>query len=269
MNCAILLSGGTGTRMGQDIPKQYLTLHGRPVVTYSLGTLGAQPEVDGIVVVAHEDWRERILEWMSEGSGIEGAREKFLAFADPGETRQLSIWNALVKVRECDANAKANSTAVAKAKANANAIAKANANANMNANTDANVDAVIIHDAARPFVSRKLLSRCIGALSGHDGVMPVLHAKDTYYLLENGRVAKLLDRDALVAGQAPEVFDYGKYYAAHEALSREELLRVNGSTEVAVLAGMDVVTVEGDERNIKITTPNDLRLAERYLEEEA
>lgn len=231
MTCAILLSGGVGARLGSGMPKQYLALRARPVITYSLRTLDAHPAVDAIVIVADAAWREAILRWM-EMDGI----AKFLAFADPGRTRQLSVLSALERVRACGTH----------------------------------VGFVLIHDAARPLVSADLISRCMDALPGHDGVMPALRAKDTYYLTDaGGRVAQLLNRSMLVAGQAPEVFAYKKYYGAHLGLPADALLRLNGSAEVAVLGGLDIVTVQGDERNIKITTPNDLLLAERYLEEQA
>lgn len=230
MNCAILLSGGAGVRMGAGLPKQYLSLCSKPVITYSLCTLNSQPEVDLIVIVADEEWRELLSRWMEEDKIA-----KFLTFADPGQTRQFSILSSLKTLRECSVT----------------------------------IGSIIIHDAARPFVSSELISRCMNALCRHDGVMPVLQAKDTYYLTDtNGKVVQLLNRSALVAGQAPEVFDYEKYYEAITELSTDELLKVSGSTEIAILAGLDVVTVPGDERNIKITTPNDLLLAEKLLEED-
>ena len=230
MTIAILLSGGIGSRMKTDgMPKQYLPLCGRPILSYSLQTFDAHPEIAGTVIVADAAWRARITEWM-EQDGI----RKFVAFADPGETRQFSIFNGLGKAAECCSNA----------------------------------DAVIVHDAARPLVSTALISKCLEALPGHDGVMPVLPAKDTFYLTDgHGKVTQLLDRSALAAGQAPEAFAFRKYYEAHLQMPREELLKINGSTEIAVLSGFDIVTVEGDERNIKITTPNDLVLAEKYLKE--
>lgn len=227
---AILLSGGIGSRMKTEgMPKQYLPLCGRPILLYSLQTFDRHPAIMGAVIVADVAWRDLITAWM-EQNGI----TKFVAFADPGETRQYSIFNGLRKVAECCENA----------------------------------DAVIIHDAARPLISAELISKCLAALPGHDGVMPVLPAKDTFYLTDgHGKVTQLLNRSALAAGQAPEAFVFRKYYAAHLQMSREALLKINGSTEIAVLNGFDIVTVEGDEKNIKITTPNDLVLAEKYLKE--
>ena len=229
MTIGLILSGGIGSRMHTGgMPKQYLQLRGRPVITYSLRAFDKHQQIDGIVIIADVNWRCKITQWMAD-DGI----SKFLGFADPGETRQYSIFSGL---RQIDSLGKGQGT-------------------------------VIVHDAARPLVSQELISRCLQALPGHEGVLPALPAKDTFYLTDaEGRVSQLLPRSLLAAGQAPEAFTFASYFKAHLEMPREELLKINGSTEIAVLMGLDVVTVEGDERNIKITTPSDLVLAEKYLE---
>ena len=128
----------------------------------------------------------------------------------------------------------------------------------------ADSDWVLIHDAARPMLPRQLVDNCLDAARGHEGAVPVLPMKDTVYFSEDGHtVSSLLKRDALYAGQAPEVFRLGKYYEANKRLSPQQILQVNGSTEPAVMAGMDMVMIPGDERNFKITTKEDLdRFAE-------
>ena len=229
MTFAIILSGGTGTRMGLDLPKQYLEFRGKPVISYSLSTFDRHPLIDRIIIVADEQWRSKIDKWLDD-SGI----KKFAGYADPGETRQYSIINGLKVIERLGG-----------------------------------ADKVIIHDAARPLVSTELITSCLENLDGCDGVMPVLPAKDTFYLLdEQGMASKLLPRSLLAAGQAPEAFVYEKYYAANMSLSRDEILKINGSSELALKCGLTVKTVLGDERNIKITTPNDLTLLEAYTEEE-
>ena len=228
MNIALILSGGTGVRMGLDLPKQYLAFRSRPILSYSLSTFDRHPLIDCIVIVADRQWRSEIDKWIGE-LGI----KKFAGYADPGETRQYSIINGLQKIEKLGG-----------------------------------ADKVIIHDAARPLVSDKLITSCLENLSDCDGVMPVLPAKDTFYLLDDhGIVSKLLPRSLLAAGQAPEAFDYEKYYSANMSLSRDEILKINGSSELALICGLKVKTVPGDERNIKVTTPNDLTLLEAYMEE--
>ena len=229
MTIALLLSGGVGARMGLDLPKQYLEFRGRPVISYSLSTFDRHPLIDRIIIVADRQWRGEIDKLIDE-FGI----KKFVGYAEPGETRQYSIINGLKEIERLGG-----------------------------------ADKVIIHDAARPLVSDKLITDCLENLDGCDGVMPVLPAKDTFYLLDGqGMASKLLPRALLAAGQAPEAFDYGKYYAANMSLSCNEILKINGSSELALKCGLTVRTVPGDERNIKITTPNDLTLLEAYMEEE-
>lgn len=233
MVTALLLSGGTGTRIGGEIPKQYIEVKGRPVIDYCLRTLLSHEGIDGIQIVADEAWRETIRNCVEqiqeEGEASQqGGRgnRKFRGFSAPGKTRQLSILNGLEDIRQYAGDS----------------------------------DCVLIHDAARPLVSAGQISACIEAVrAGHDGALPVLPMKDTVYLSEEGRaVTSLLDRKKVFAGQAPEAFVLGKYYEANKALLPERILEINGSTEPAVLAGMDIAMIDGDEGNFKITTKQDL-----------
>lgn len=220
MNIAIILAGGTGTRIGGDIPKQYLEAGGRPVIRYCLDTCFNSEEIDAVHIVAEGRWREWIEARLPEENS-----HKWKGFSDPGETRQLSIWNALTDI----------------------------------AGYAGAEDRVFIHDAARPLLSVGLLHRCFQSVQGHDGVLPVLPMKDTVYYSEDGRsISGLLNRSSVYAGQAPEVFVYGKYYEANRALFPEKIKAVNGSTEPAVMAGMDIVMIDGEESNFKITTQADL-----------
>lgn len=229
MTISLILSGGVGTRMGLDLPKQYLEFRGRPVISYSLSTFDRHPLIDRIIIVADRQWRGEIDKWLDEFD-----IKRFAGYADPGETRQYSIINGLKEIKKLGGANK-----------------------------------FIIHDAARPLVSDRLITDCLENLDGCDGVMPVLPAKDTFYLLDGqGMASKLLPRALLAAGQAPEAFNYAKYLEANMSLSRDEILKINGSSELALKCGLTVRTVPGDERNIKITTPNDLTLLEAYMEEE-
>lgn len=221
MNYAIVLSGGTGTRLKSDIPKQYIQVAGLPIIMYSLKTLQESSCIDHICIVAADEWQVFLDSWLKE-CGI----SKFIGFAAAGESRQHSILNGLDKVSQ---------------------------------NGAGDSDNVLIHDAARPNLSSELISRCIGACNDYDGVLPVISVKDTVYLSEDGRsITSLLNRDQLFAGQAPEAFIFGKYYDINRRLTIEELGRIRGSSEIAYSCGLKVGLVEGDENNYKITTAVDL-----------
>ena len=215
MNVALILSGGTGSRMKADKPKQYLRIQGRMLIEYCLETFEKCKDIDAIQIVADECWKES-LENLSLC--------KLKGFSKPSVTRQLSILNGLKDIRSYADDS----------------------------------DIVVIHDAARPLITEKLIEMIIQTVKEHDGAMPVLPMKDTIYYSRDGKgVTSLLDRNCLFAGQAPEAFQLGKYYDANIQLSKEKLLTINGSTEPAVLAGLDIAFVAGEETNFKITTQED------------
>ncbi len=128
---------------------------------------------------------------------------------------------------------------------------------------------MLIHDAARPLLTGRQISECLQGVVGHDGLMPVLPMKDTVYESRDGghSVAGLLDRSAIYAGQAPEVFQIGMYYQAIQRLLPDQIRGINGSTEPAILAGMDIAMIPGDEGNFKITTQADLERFEKIIKE--
>ena len=257
MNYAIILSGGTGTRLGADIPKQYIKVNGRDIITYCMKNLLESPFVDGLVIVAAAEWQMEILgelkilteEFSSRGK-VE-LNDKFIGFSEPGDNRQLSILSGLYEVRKhCELCETVPGVG--------DASDKGFVNKHMSDNL------VLIHDAARPCLSKKLIGECFTFCKGHDGVLPILPMKDTVYFSEDGKVVnELLDRSKIYAGQAPEVFKLDKYIAASEALLPDRILYINGSTEPAIMAGMDIAMIPGDEGNFKITTKADL---ERFKE---
>ena len=157
-------------------------------------------------------------------------KRKFRGFSKPGETRQLSIYHGVEDIKRYTEDS----------------------------------DVVLIHDAARPLLSAQMITDCLSAVIGHDGVLPVLPMKDTVYQSVDGRkISALLNRSEIFAGQAPELFRIGLYYEANKRLYPEQIRAINGSTEPAVMAGMDIVMIPGDEGNLKITTKDDL---ERFCE---
>ena len=220
MNTAIILSGGVGSRLASQCPKQYIEVCGQPIISYCLDIFENHPKIDNIVIVASEEWQPFIKEWIDK-KGI----SKFSAFAPAGETRQHSIYNGLIASK----------------------------------NFTPQDGVVIIHDAARPLVSEKIISDCLSAAAEFGGAMPVITVKDTVYYSENGdKIDKLLNRNTLFAGQAPEAFRFGEYLSIHDSVSDEEIASTSGTSQIAYNHGMTVHLVEGSERNFKITTIEDL-----------
>lgn len=230
MNIALILSGGTGTRLQADVPKQYIEVGGKPILMYCIEQLLSHKGIQAIQIVADSRWRERIADWLADAD----AAGKFRGFSEPGQNRQLSIYHGLEDIR----------------------------------NYAGDLDNVFIHDAARPMLAERMITECLAAMDGHDGVLPVLPMKDTIYSSIDGtKVSGLLNRSEIYAGQAPEVFRLGAYYEANIRLLPDRILQINGSTEPAIMAGLDVAMIPGDERNFKITTQADLERFQRILDE--
>ncbi len=243
MNYAIILSGGVGTRLGTEIPKQYLKINGKMIISYCLETIFLCDAIDKVVIVADPKWKAEIeaaIAGIVENPDVNNQKsrmnpgDKFMGFALPGAERQLSIYCGLKYIEK----------------------------------TATVSDNVIIHDAARPFVTDELLKACLEEIGkdGCGGVMPVLPCKDTMYCSENGKqLDRLLNRSKIYAGQAPEVFTFGEYFEANTALLPDEIKLIRGSSEAAMRHGMKVNLIKGDERNIKITTVDDLQRMKEML----
>ena len=153
MNGAILLCGGIGTRVGGNVPKQYIIVSGKPIVSYSLQTLQSDNNIDYITIVADAAWHA-YLSHIVQSEKL----SKVIGFALPGITRQFSIYSGLKFI----------------------------------ANTRPDTDLVLVHDAARPNLSTTLINKCFAAISGFDGVLPALPVKDTVYVSHNGKTADAL-----------------------------------------------------------------------------
>ena len=224
MNFAIILAGGSGSRTGMDIPKQYIKNEaGKSPIEYTIDSIYASDTTDVFVIAADPDRYDEIRKLFPQGCEH--------IFTLSGQTRQLSVCNALDAIYEKYGDAG---------------------------------HTVMIYDAARPYISADHIKSLYCSLKNADGVIPVLPMKDTVYECENGRINGLLKRENIFAGQAPELFVFDKYLKANKALFPEKIYDIKGSTEPAVLYGMNIVTVKGDERNIKITTAKDMEQFMHY-----
>lgn len=127
-------------------------------------------------------------------------------------------------------------------------------------------DLVLIHDGVRPFVPLHVLQRAIEVARTTDGALVAVPAKDTIKVVENGIIRDTPPRETLWLAQTPQAFRYGIIRAAHEFAEAEGFLGTDDASLVERL-GKEIHIVLGDYRNIKITTPEDLVLAEAFLKE--
>lgn len=130
----------------------------------------------------------------------------------------------------------------------------------------AQVELAAIHDGARPLVTAALIDRVARAANSYGGAIPVLPVKDTIKITDGTLVCSTPERSSLRAAQTPQIFDFDLLRAAMKRVEQDGLEVTDDCSAVEAL-GFRVKTVEGEERNLKVTTPFDLKLAQLWMEE--
>ncbi len=224
---ALVPAAGMGKRMGAGINKQYLQLGGMPILARTLRIFEDAPFVDRIVPVIPTDEIDFCQEQVIDRYGF----RKVGGIVPGGAERQQSVLNGLRALEGC-----------------------------------AEDDIVVIHDGVRPFVPLSVVRRSVEVAREHDGALVAVPAKDTVKVVADGIVTGTPARETLWLAQTPQTFRYGVIRAAHEIADAEQFL---GTDDASLVERLDdkVHIVIGDYRNIKITTPEDLVLAEALLKE--
>ncbi|MEM5585106.1 bifunctional 2-C-methyl-D-erythritol 4-phosphate cytidylyltransferase/2-C-methyl-D-erythritol 2,4-cyclodiphosphate synthase [Roseibium sp. AS2] len=226
---ALVVAAGRGTRLAGSenaLPKQYRPLAGRPVLTHTLIALGNHPRISCLLPVIHKD--DTVHYETAAAALPETCAKKLARPVHGGSTRQQSVLAGLTALADTDC------------------------------------DYVLIHDAARPFVSPDVLDRLFSALdSGADGVLAALAVADTLKRADaGGRSIETVDRAGLWAAQTPQAFPLERILAAHRSAAGANHHDFTDDTGLAEWAGMSIVLSEGDPSNFKITTAADLKRAE-------
>lgn len=223
----ILMSAGNGKRMGTDIPKQYLELVGKPVLYYSLKAM-QDSFLDEIIVVASKDYFQFIKEELVEKYSF----SKVISIVEGGAERSDSVYNGLCAV------------------------------------SNPETSYVYIHDGARPMLSGELLLRSREDAECYGSSVMGVRSKDTIKIVdEDGFVSSTPDRSFLWNIQTPQTFVGSDLLTAYELLKKTKDVFVTDDSSVMEMFGtLPVHITEGDYKNIKITTPEDLETVEKFLQ---
>ena len=222
---ALIPAAGMGKRMGAGINKQYLLLHDKPIVAHTIAVFEQALFIDDIYVIVPEAEIPYCREHVIDRYGFAKVR----AIVAGGSERQHSVLNGLRAVTDPQDD-----------------------------------DVVLIHDGVRPFIPELVLERAVAAALEHDGALVAVPSKDTVKVVTDGIIRDTPAREQLWLAQTPQAFRYGIIRAAHEIAEAEGFLGTDDAMLVERL-GKEVHIVLGDYRNIKITTPEDLILAEAFL----
>lgn len=229
---AIILAAGQGKRMGGKVQKQYLELLGHPILYYSLAAFQDSPLIDSMLLVTGAAEIPYVQQEIVEKYHFSKVR----AVVEGGAERYASVWKGLQALE--------------------------------NEMTEEEKDGyVFIHDGVRPFVHEEILSRAFDAVKQYHACVVGMPSKDTVKLAdEEGFVAVTPARSLVWSIQTPQVFDFRLAYQAYAQLERSGRSDVTDDAMIVeAFTETKVRLVEGSYENIKITTPEDLKIAEAFL----
>lgn len=212
--------------MAAGINKQYLMLDGVPIVGRTIRVFEALPAVSAIYVITPEQEIPYCRENVVEKYGF----AKVVNIVPGGAERQHSVLNGIRAI----------------------------------AGVACDDDVVLIHDGVRPFIPPQAIVEAIEVAAGCGGALVAVPAKDTIKVVEGGVIRTTPPRESLWLAQTPQAFRYSVIRDAHERAAAEGFLGTDDASLVERMGG-EVRVVMGDYRNIKITTPEDLVLAEAFL----
>lgn len=227
MNIALIIAGGSGNRMHQDIPKQFLTVNEKPVIIYTLEVFQRHPAIDEIVVVCIEGWEQVLWAYVRQFD-----LSKVSAIVQGGACGQNSIYKGLKEV----------------------------------AASHAPDDIVLIHDAIRPMISEEIISDCINKTIEFGSAIASIPCAEAMLVTENQENSdRIFDRDSLKRTQTPQGFHIGKLMDIHERALAKGITNSTASCTLMIEMGEKVYFSKGSEKNLKLTTVEDIDIFKALL----
>lgn len=229
MNLAIILAGGKGHRMGQDIPKQFINVYDKPILIYTLEGFQHHPQIDAIEVVCIEGWHDVVWAYAKQ-FGI--SKLKWITVG--GETGQESIRNGVFNLYgKCDKK-----------------------------------DVIIIHDGIRPLVDQTVLSDVIVKCRQYGNAVTALPYNEQIFIVDNDiSTVEYIQREKIRRVSTPQAYEFGKLYLAYQE-AFEKKIGISPSSYVNTMMvelGERLYFAAGSEKNIKLTTKDDIDLFKAYI----
>ena len=230
MNIAIIFASGKGTRLGAEIPKQFLKIYGKPILVHTLELFQYHKMIDKIYISTLKEYIEYVQKMCDDYN-----LSKVSGIVEGGETAQDSIYNALKLAQSQNAG---------------NSI-------------------VLIHDGVRPFVDSDVITNNIEGVRKYGNAITCVPAYETILISNNGeKIDDVTKRKETFVGQAPQSFYLKDIIEAHEIIQQRPQ-RYEDMVDACTICrtlGKDVYLVEGNRGNIKVTTPEDVYIFKAFLE---
>ena len=228
-NYALIIAGGSGNRMGQDIPKQFMHVDGCPIIIHTMKAFQVHPDINGIAVVCLEGW-ETVLQSYANQFSITKLKWIFPG----GKSGIESIHNGIYGLKDAGCEEE---------------------------------DLVLIHDAVRPLLSQDIISSNIAICKKYGYAVTGIKCREAILESEDGfTTSTSIPRDRLIRTQTPQTFRLKNIIGAHEEAKMKGIAdSVASCTLVAELGGRIMHIVPGSEKNIKITTVEDLEILKALM----
>lgn len=226
-NIALLIAGGSGNRMHQDIPKQFLTVNERPVIVYTLEAFEKHPDIDAIAVVCIDGWQQVLMAYAKQFN-----ISKLQYVVTGGKNGQDSIRNGIFELEQ-------------------------------HFGKD---DLVLIHDAIRPMVSEEIISDNIRVAKEKGNAITVIPCAEAMLQTEDGEIScGTYPRDSLKRTQTPQAFKLGEICQLHRDALKSGITNSIASCTLMIEMGKQVYFSKGSEKNIKLTTLEDIDIFKALL----
>lgn len=228
-NIALIIAGGSGNRMGQDLPKQFMHVDNCPIIIHTLKCFEIHPDIDSIAVVCLKGW-ETVLQSYANQFSITKLKWIF----EGGHNGQESIFNGISGLK--DVGCKKD-------------------------------DLILIHDAVRPLLSQDIISSNIAICKAYGYAITGIQCREAILESEDGFSTRTsIPRDRLIRTQTPQTFRLKNILSAHEKAKKEGITNsVASCTMIAELQLAEMHIVPGSEKNIKITTTEDLEILKALM----
>lgn len=230
---AALLAGGIGKRVERHtVPKQFISIGGTPIILRTVRTFLDNNRFERIYIAIHRDWKEYLGDLLH--ASFTAAERERITLVEGGKERLESFIHVLDEI-----------------------IALRGMNPE---------DVLICHDAVRPFVTQQMINDCIDATLEDDFALTVVPTTDTIHTARDEKfIDGTLDRNGLYNGQNPSGFNVALLKKAIDSFPEETKAYVTGTTQLILKLGYRIRIVKGNTENFKITTDNDLDVAERII----
>lgn len=226
MNIALIIAGGIGSRMGKEIPKQFICVKDKPIIIYTLELMQNHPEINTIQVVCVDGWQSTLADYAKKFNIT-----KLNGIVTGGDTRYESIYNGMYSL--------------------------------CNVQDD---DVIIVHDAVRPLVTKAVLSDTIHVCQQYGNSMTILDCVDTMYRKTTNKFTnETVNRSQIVRGQTPEAVSGKRMREMYQEAAVIGLKNDSISALQAAL-GAKIYFAQGSNRNIKLTTVEDIELFKALLQ---